>query len=226
MGLENRGGSLALVARTTHTSPLPLRRSGLALVLRNRALDAHHTRGFKMDTITYATILPSRYDSEARADAISRGLAPRTIGTLYDRPGAVALNLPPVLLVTLEGAPDDATEWIEMHGALRVEPVEASTPRTQARSLVLEALDSYGEEALRLANEARALVGLDGLERIASEFADAREPELSHTIRGALDALRGRGEPEESGGVYVSQAREGYDFVREGGFAGVWADES
>ena len=93
---------------------------------------------------------------------------------------------------------------------------------TQARALVLLALESYGAEALALAEGARALVGFDGIDEIASTLADGNDVETAWTIRGALAALVGD-ECPEIGGAYEQEARDGFDFVDAGGFAGAWA---
>ena len=91
-----------------------------------------------------------------------------------------------------------------------------------ASGLVLRALESYGSEALALADAARVLVGSDGIESIAHALADSGDVETAWTIRGALAALLGDVVPE-IGGAYESEAGEGFDFVEMGGFLGVWA---
>ena len=93
-----------------------------------------------------------------------------------------------------------------------------------ARSLVTRALESYGAEALALADAARTLVGLDGLDDIAHDLANSGDVETAWTIRGAVDALTGEDEPDEMGGAYESDACDGFDFVRAAGYGGVWSE--
>ena len=182
----------------------------------------------------HATIESARYfaGSEASADAVSRGLAVRTIGTL----GTLAL-------LSIEGNRETAERWISDFGGTLAEPARfvvrscefdsaeqepARVPLSPeadsalARSLVLSALESYGSEALALAERARGLVGVDGIEEIAHTLADAGDVETAWTIRGALSALLGEQEPDDIGGAYESEARDGFDFVVLGGFAGAW----
>ena len=181
----------------------------------------------------HATIESARYfaGSEASADAVSRGLAVRTIGTL----GALAL-------LSIEGNRTQAERWISDFGGTLAEPArfvvrscefDSAEPPARvplspeadsalARSLVLSALESYGSEALALAERARGLVGVDGIDEIAHTLADAGDVETAWTIRGALSALLGEQEPDDIGGAYESEARDGFDFVVLGGFAGAW----
>lgn len=106
-------------------------------------------------------------------------------------------------------------------------PLTNTNTRTEAleraRVLVLSALESYGTEALESAARARALVGTDGIDEIAHTLADGGDPETAWTIRGALAALLGD-ECPEIGGAYESEARDGFDFVDAGGFAGAWSE--
>ena len=97
-----------------------------------------------------------------------------------------------------------------------------TTPDERARALVLEALWSFGEPAMELAEQARALVGIEGLERIGVDLANENRMEESYGLRGALDALAGLDEPEEST-TYRDEAREGFDHVSGGGFHGAWS---
>jgi len=97
---------------------------------------------------------------------------------------------------------------------------------TEARSLLLGALDSYGSEALEMAERARALVGIDGIRGIGrAMLADPAESERGAFLLGALAALLGQ-ETDESGRMSdpdtSESASEGYDFVSYGGAFGVW----
>jgi len=154
-------------------------------------------------TTTLALVPIARYTSDARADAVSRGLAVRT-----------RAEFAPSVLLEIEGSAIDAKRWIsEQHGTADF--------KREATTLVLCSLESYGAEALSLAERARALVGVDGIDEIASTLADANDVETAWTIRGALAALLGD-ECPEIGGAYESEAREGFDFVALGGFSNVW----
>ena len=186
----------------------------------------------------HATIERTRYypGSDASADAVSRGLAIRTIGTI----GALAL-------LSIEGARESAERWTNDHGGALAEPSafvvrsvefdhhaeqeqEPASERDSvladrmrfAGGLVLRALESYGSDALALAENARVLVGTDGIDEFAHTLADSGDVETCWTIRGALAALLGD-ECPEIGGAYESEARDGFDFVSLGGFAGAWA---
>jgi hypothetical protein len=185
-------------------------------------------------TTTLATTTPARYDSESRADAVSRGLAVRTIGTIRDIPGIVALSFSPVLLLEIEGSAESAARWISENGGERIEraefehaePARERTTNSEqehhARALVLRALDSYGSDALILAEHARDLYGIDGIESVARGLADSGDVERAWFLRGALAALLGDSVPE-IGGAYESDAGEGFDFVEQYGALGDWS---
>ena len=159
-------------------------------------------------TRTLAVIPSARYDSAARADFVSRGLAVRTIRTLAE---------PAALVVEIDGSAESARRWIHDHAG--------GEAYSDAIVLLLSALDSYGADALRIAERARAIVGLDGIDECAHRLADANECESAWTIRGALAALLGD-ECPELGGAYESEALDGFDFVESGGFGGAWREDS
>lgn len=101
---------------------------------------------------------------------------------------------------------------------------------TEARGLLLAALDSYGSDALEHAERARALVGIDGIRAIGSAMlADPAESERGAFLLGALAALLGQ-ETDESGRMpdpdTSASASEGFDFVDFGGFSGVWSEHA
>lgn len=107
-----------------------------------------------------------------------------------------------------------------------------TTNTTEARALLLAALDSYGSDALEHAERARALVGIDGIRGIgramlAEPWAMGRK--RGAFLLGALAALLGQ-ETDESGRMpdpdTSESASEGYDFVDAGGRFGVWSEHA
>jgi hypothetical protein len=101
---------------------------------------------------------------------------------------------------------------------------------TQARALLLAALDSYGSAALEHAERARVLVGIDGIRGIGrAMLADPAESERGAFLLGALSALLGQ-ETDGSDGMpdpdTSKSASDGFDFVDAGGFSGVWSEHA
>jgi hypothetical protein len=186
-------------------------------------------------TTTLATTTNARYTDFARGEAIGRGLAIRTIGVLREIPGMVALQFSPLLLLEIEGSAESAERWISENGAPveragfeHAEPARerTTTPSSEqehhARALVLRALDSYGSDALILAEQARDLYGIEGIESVATTLANENNVERAWFLRGALAALLGEEIPE-IGGAYESDAGEGFDFVEQYGALGAWS---
>ena len=89
----------------------------------------------------------------------------------------------------------------------------------QALGFLMEGLESYGSNALALAERARTLVGVDGIERIARTLVESGEPENGEFILGALRALRGQGGDTCGNAEQI----EGFHFVTSSGYAGKWA---
>jgi len=198
-----------------------------------------------MERTTHATISPARYNDEARAEFVAYGLAVRTLGQFASGILLVSIDGAPraaqrwiddfggdiVRPVDEQHEPDSYSDEPHEGGALRSPEMffthttlHNNMNRERARGLVRRALESAGPDSLALANRAREIVGLDGLDEIAGEFADSGDVETAWTIRGAVDALTGASEPDEIGGAYESEALDGFDFVRAAGYGGAWSE--
>lgn len=91
----------------------------------------------------------------------------------------------------------------------------------KALGLLMEALESYGSDALELGERARTLVGVDGIERIARTLTTGdNEPENGRAILGAISALKGQTSRDDDGDDF----RYGFDFVASEGFFGAWRE--
>jgi len=85
---------------------------------------------------------------------------------------------------------------------------------TQARAEIESALLAFSPaEALAHGMRARLLVGLDGLDEIASTLANENRVEEAYMLRGALAALTGEPLPPEIGGAYEEDSAYGFAFV-------------
>jgi hypothetical protein len=101
--------------------------------------------------------------------------------------------------------------------------MEPNTNTTQARALLLAALESYGSDALEHAERARALVGIDGIRDIAESLSrDDDMPHESARVLGALAALLGESDPPQTVFGTEESAAGAFDFVSAGGYFGVW----
>jgi len=162
---------------------------------------------------THATMSPARYNAEAREDFVSRGLAVRTLGAF--RSG--------IVLLEIDGNREQAQRWISDFGGDFVEPNEqrehtseqrSTNAQAEARELVESALLAFEPaSALEYGAEALALVGLDGLDEIASTLANENRVEECYMLRGALAALVGEPLPPEIGGEYEADSAYGFAFV-------------
>jgi len=104
----------------------------------------------------------------------------------------------------------------------------ASDRQIEAGKLLLSALESTGEHSLMLAEQARALVGIDGIKDFAHYMTETIFHEVEGSqIRGALAALLGKDRESLKQALLFHPSLEyqldGFDFVEMGGFLGVWA---
>jgi len=103
-------------------------------------------------------------------------------------------------------------------------PTNRAQALTQARAEIEQALREFSpSKALAYGMRARLLVGLDGIEEIASMLANENRVEESYMLRGALAALVGEPLPPEIGGEYEEASAYGFLFV-ERSVRGAWGE--